>query len=102
MGVQTTVIRHVAGTSVSSTYVTGAIDRMSAAMSRVVSRESRLRDETAVSVLLAVVVFYVAGAALGASPLGEWRWAMGLAAGVAALVSVVLFVAPARFINGRE
>src|SRR5262249_49195405 len=76
MGVQTTVIRHVATTAVASTYVTGAIDRVSAAVSRLVARESRLRDEHAVLVLLGVVAAYIGGAAVGAAPPGEWRWAM--------------------------
>jgi uncharacterized membrane protein YoaK (UPF0700 family) len=102
MGVQTTVIRHVAGTAVSSTYVTGAIDRASAAVSRFVAHEGRLRDERALLVLLSVVVTYVGGAAVGAAPPGEWRWAMALAAGVVAVVALVLFVAPALFVGERE
>ena len=102
MGVQTTVIRHVADTAVASTYVTGAIDRMSAAVSRVVSRESRLRDERAVLVLLGVVAAYVGGAAVGAAPPGEWRWAMALATTVVAVVAAVWWSTPDSFAGGRE
>ena len=40
MGVQTEVIRHVAGTAVATTYQTGAIARMGEAVSRVLSRTS--------------------------------------------------------------
>ena len=52
MGVQTEVIRHVAGTAVATTYQTGAIARMGEAVSRVVSRTGRLREEREVVVLL--------------------------------------------------
>jgi uncharacterized membrane protein YoaK (UPF0700 family) len=102
MGVQTTVIRHVASTAVSTTYITGAIDRMGAAVSRVMARESRLRDERAVMVLLGVLVTYVGGAALGAAPPGEWEWSMALAAGVVAVVGVVWMLVPRRLLAPGE
>jgi uncharacterized membrane protein YoaK (UPF0700 family) len=102
MGMQTTVIRHVAGTAVSTTYVTGAIDHMGAAVSRVMAREGRIRDERAVVVLLFVLVAYVGGAALGAAAPGEWRWAMALAAGVVAVVAAVWLVAPQRLLGDAE
>jgi uncharacterized membrane protein YoaK (UPF0700 family) len=102
MGMQTTVIRHVAGTAVSTTYVTGAIDHMGAAVSRVMTGEARIRDERAVVVLLFVLVSYVGGAALGASAPGEWRWAMALAAGVVTVVAVFWLVAPRRVLGGGE
>jgi uncharacterized membrane protein YoaK (UPF0700 family) len=99
MGVQTTVIRRVAGTSVATTYQTGAIARMSEAVSRVVSRTNRLRDERELGVLVLVLVIYIAGAGLGAAPPGEWRWAMALAAAVVAVVAIVWFVAPDRVLG---
>jgi uncharacterized membrane protein YoaK (UPF0700 family) len=94
MGVQTTVIRHVAGTALSTTYVTGAIDHMGAAVSRVLARDGRIREQRPVVVLLFVLVAYVGGAALGASAPGEWRWAIALAAGVVALITVFWLVVP--------
>lgn len=94
MGVQTLVVRHVAGTAVATTYQTGAIARMGAAVTRVVSRESRLREEGELAVLVLVLAAYVGGAAVGAAPPGEWRWALALAAGVVAATAVVYFAAP--------
>jgi uncharacterized membrane protein YoaK (UPF0700 family) len=102
MGIQTTVIRHVAGTAVSTTYVTGAIDHIGAAVSRVMTREGRIRDERAVVVLLFVLVAYVGGAALGAAAPGEWRWAMALAAGFVAVVAAFWLVAPRRVLGDAE
>ncbi len=63
MGVQTEVIRRVAGTAVATTYQTGAIARLGEAISRVVSRTARLREEREVVVLLLVLAAYVGGAA---------------------------------------
>jgi uncharacterized membrane protein YoaK (UPF0700 family) len=102
MGMQTTVIRHVAGTAVSTTYVTGAIDHVGAAVSRVITREGRIRDERALVVLLLVLVAYVGGAAIGAAAPGEWPWAMALAAGVVAVVAVFCLVAPGRVVGDTE
>jgi uncharacterized membrane protein YoaK (UPF0700 family) len=102
MGVQTEVIRHVAGTAVATTYQTGAIARMGEAISRVVSRTARLREERAVGVLLLVLAAYVGGAAVGAMAPGEWRWSMILAAAVVAALAVLWFVAPVVFVTRRE
>jgi uncharacterized membrane protein YoaK (UPF0700 family) len=99
MGVQTQVIRHVAGTAVATTYQTGAIARMGEAVGRVVSREARLREERELAVLVSVLVAYVAGAAVGAAPPGEWRWAMALAAAVVAVIAIVCFAAPRRVLG---
>ena len=96
MGVQTLVVRHVAGTAVATTYQTGAIARMGAAVTRVMSRRSRLRDEGELAVLVLVLAAYVGGAAVGAAAPGEWRWSMVLAAAVVAAVGVVWFAAPTR------
>ncbi len=101
MGVQTEVIRHVAGTAVATTYQTGAIARMGEAISRVVSRAARLREEHEVVVLLLVLAAYVGGAAVGASAPGEWRWSMFLAAAVVGVLAVLWFVAPVGLVGRR-
>ena len=95
MGVQTEVISHVAGTAVATTYQTGAIARMGEAVSRVLSRTARLREERELAVLIVVLAAYVGGAALGAASPGTWRWSMVLAAVVVGtnLVALCLLVA---------
>lgn len=102
MGVQTTVIRHVAGTAVATTYQTGAIARMGQALTRVASREGRLREERGLGVLLAVLTTYIGGAALGAAAPGEWRWAMVLAAATLAIVALAWFVAPSVIMGAGD
>ena len=102
MGVQTQVIRHVAGTTVATTYQTGAIARMGEAVSRVLAREAPLHQERELLVLVLVLVAYVGGAAVGAAAPGEWRWSMALAAGVVAAVAVAWFVAPGRILGDGE
>jgi len=99
MGVQTEVIRHVAGTAVATTYQTGAIARMGEAVSRVVARTSRLREEREVVVLLLVLGAYVGGAAVGAAAPGEWRWSMIVSATVVGALALFWFVAPAGVIT---
>jgi uncharacterized membrane protein YoaK (UPF0700 family) len=94
MGVQTEVIRRVAGTAVATTYQTGAIARLGESISRLVSRTARLREEREVVVLLLVLAAYVGGAASGAAAPGEWRWSMVLAAAVTAGLAVLWFVVP--------
>jgi uncharacterized membrane protein YoaK (UPF0700 family) len=96
MGVQTEVIRHVAGTAVATTYQTGAIARMGEAITRVLSRTTRLREEREVVVLLLVLAAYVGGAAVGAASPGRWRWSMVLAAGLLAVLAALWWVAPGR------
>ena len=102
MGVQTEVIRRVAGTAVATTYQTGAIARMGEAVSRVLSRTARLREEREVVVLLLVLAAYVGGAAVGAAAPGRWRWSMILVATVLAVLAVVWFVAPRRVVGDAE
>lgn len=102
MGVQTEVIRHVAGTAVATTYQTGAIARMGEAVSNVVSRTTRLRDERELAVLLVVLAAYVVGAALGAAAPGEWGWSIALAAGALALLALAWFAMPARLLVARD
>jgi uncharacterized membrane protein YoaK (UPF0700 family) len=102
MGVQTEVIRHVAGTAVATTYQTGAIARMGEAISRVVSRTARLREEREVMVLLFVLAAYVGGAAIGAAAPGEWRWSMILAAAVVGVLAVLWFAAPVALVGPHD
>jgi uncharacterized membrane protein YoaK (UPF0700 family) len=102
MGVQTEVISHVAGTAVATTYQTGAIARMGEAVSRVLSRTARLREERELAVLLAVLAAYVGGAALGAASPGTWRWSMVLAAVVVGITAAIWFVAPQRVLGDAE
>jgi uncharacterized membrane protein YoaK (UPF0700 family) len=102
MGVQTEVIRHVAGTAVATTYQTGAIARMGETISRLFARGTRLRDERELSVLLLVLAAYVAGAALGAASPGRWRWSMALVAVVTGVLALVWFLAPARMLTPHD
>jgi uncharacterized membrane protein YoaK (UPF0700 family) len=102
MGVQTTVIRHVAGTAVATTYQTGAIARMGEAVSRVVSRASRWREERELLVLVLVLACYVGGAAVGASAPGEWRWSVALTCGVVAVIALAWWCAPRTFAGAGD
>jgi uncharacterized membrane protein YoaK (UPF0700 family) len=102
MGVQTEVIRRVAGTAVATTYQTGAIARMGEAVSRIVSRTTRLREERAVVVLLVVLAAYVGGAAVGAAAPGMWRWSMIVAASVIGLLAIGWLVAPRTVVGAAE
>jgi len=99
MGVQTLVIRRVAGTSVATTYQTGAIARMGESLTGVLTRAARWREQRELVVLLLVLASYVAGAAIGAAPPGRWRWSMVLAAGVVAAIALVWLVAPQRVLG---
>jgi uncharacterized membrane protein YoaK (UPF0700 family) len=99
MGVQTLVIRRVAGTSVATTYQTGAIARMGESVTNVLTRAAPLREQRELVVLLLVLASYVAGAAVGAASPGRWRWSMVLAAAVVAVIAVVWFVAPQRVLG---
>jgi uncharacterized membrane protein YoaK (UPF0700 family) len=101
MGVQTEVIRHVAGTAVATTYQTGAIARMGEAVSRVLSRAARLREEREVVVLLLVLAAYVGGAAIGAAAPGVWEWSMILAATVVGVLAILWFAAPPGVVTPR-
>ena len=102
MGVQTEVIRHVAGTAVATTYQTGAIARVGEAVSRVLSRTAQLRQERELVVLLAVLAAYVAGAAVGAAAPGEWRWSLALVAGVVGVLALGWFAAPGHLVAADE
>jgi uncharacterized membrane protein YoaK (UPF0700 family) len=74
MGVQTEVIGRVAGIVVATIYETGAITRAGEAVTRLLrSDRSTARGVRQLGVLVLVVGAYVGGAAVGASPLGDWR-----------------------------
>jgi uncharacterized membrane protein YoaK (UPF0700 family) len=102
MGVQTEVIRHIAGIAVATTYQTGAIARMGENIGNVLSRTTRLRDEREVVVLLLVLAAYVGGAAVGAASPGEWEWSMVLAAAVVGVTAAVWFAAPRRVLGDAQ
>jgi uncharacterized membrane protein YoaK (UPF0700 family) len=102
MGVQTLVVRRVAGTSVATTYQTGAIARMGASVTAVLTRAARLRDERELLVLLLVLASYVAGAAVGAAAPGRSRWAMVFAAAVVAVLAIAWFVVPRRVLGPED
>jgi uncharacterized membrane protein YoaK (UPF0700 family) len=90
MGTQTEVIRRAAGVAVTTTYETGAIARIGEA----IGGRDGARRTTTLLVLGSLIAWYVGGAALGASRLGEGR--TGLVAPCVA-VAVVLAVVLAGF-----
>ena len=72
MGLQTEVIRSVAGVAVSTTYQSGAIARIGETIG--MGRGQGLDSERRLlGVLSALLAAYVAGAALGATALGDGR-----------------------------
>jgi uncharacterized membrane protein YoaK (UPF0700 family) len=87
---------------VATTYQTGAIARMGEAVSRVVTRTARLREEREVVVLVLVLAAYVGGAAVGAAAPGVWRWSMIVAAAVVAALALVWALAPRRVLGAAE
>ncbi len=98
MGVQTEVIGRVAGIVVATTYETGAITRAGEAATRLLRRDrSTARGDRQFGVLVLVVVAYVGGAAVGASPLGDWRWALVLPCVVLATLAACWLAMPERF-----
>ena len=92
MGLQTDVIRAVAGVAVSTTYLTGAIARIGEPSVRRPAVASQSERRLLV-VLSMVLIAYVGGAALGASRLGDGRTGLLLPV---ALVAGLFAVARAR------
>lgn len=88
MGVQTEVLRRGAGVAVATTYQTGAITRMGEAIGTLPGTRERAEAQHVVAVLGSVLAGYVAGAALGATPLGDGPF--GLVPAVLALVVVLV------------
>jgi uncharacterized membrane protein YoaK (UPF0700 family) len=76
MGVQTDVIQAAAGVAVSTTYQTGAMARIGQTIGGPPEDRQGEAGRRLVTVLSGVLSAYVAGAALGASPLGDGRAAL--------------------------
>jgi uncharacterized membrane protein YoaK (UPF0700 family) len=93
MGLQTDVIRTVAGVSLSTTYQTGAIARIGETIGTRHGDGDRRSGRPLLAILSVVLIGYVGGAALGASRLGEGR--TGLLVPVV-LVACLFAVASAR------
>jgi uncharacterized membrane protein YoaK (UPF0700 family) len=81
MGVQTEVIRHVAGVGVATTYQSGAVARLGEIVTGLFGPGAR-RVAVELEVLAVVLFAYVGGAAVGATAVGNWRWAMAVPAAV--------------------
>ncbi len=73
MGLQTEVIRTVAGVAVSTTFTTGAIARVGETIGMPPGSRERESERRLVAVLSVVLIAYAGGAALGASRLGDGR-----------------------------
>ena len=71
MGLQTDVIRTVAGVAVSTTYLSGAIARIGETIGTPPGSRERGSERRLLGVLSGVLIAYLGGAALGASPLGD-------------------------------
>lgn len=97
MGVQTEVIRHVAGVAVATTYETGTLVRVGEAVTARFGRDRGTRGAKLLGVLGSVVVAYVAGAALGVTALGEWRWPLLLPIAVLLGLATAWLVQPVWF-----
>jgi len=73
MGIQTEVIRRAFGVTIATTYQTGSLARVGETVGAMPRGSERQGATTTLVVLGAVVACYVAGAAVGAGPLGEGR-----------------------------
>ena len=90
MGLQTDVIRAVAGVAVSTTYLTGAIARVGETIGTPPGSRERETARRLVLVLSMVLIAYVGGAALGASRLGDHTGFLVPAALVAGVLTFAL------------
>ena len=93
MGLQTDVIRTVAGVAVSTTYLTGAIARIGETIGTPPGSREHESERRLLVVLSVVLLAYLGGAALGASRLGDGRTGLLLPV---ALVAGLFAVAWAR------
>jgi uncharacterized membrane protein YoaK (UPF0700 family) len=93
MGLQTDVIRSVAGVAVSTTYQSGAIARIGETIGMPREDQGRKSERRLLLVLSAVLAAYVAGAALGATGMGDSRAALAIPA---LLIAGLFAVARAR------
>lgn len=101
MGMQTEVIRRVAGVAVATTYQSGAIARLAESVTERVSSEGRQKEgRPGFTILLVVLFAYIGGAALGAA-LGDLRSAIVVPIGLLLVVALPLtFVVSPSFPAG--
>lgn len=103
MGIQTEAIRHVAGVSVATTYQSGAVARIGEAMTGALRRtEVPGRYATQLEILVLVLLAYVGGAALGATALGRWRWALMVPCAVLGLLVLIWMIVLSRRHESRQ
>ena len=90
MGLQTVALGRVSGVSVSTTYQTGAIVRLSESAADAVPGSTSAADSRRALVVLAIVIaWYAGGAALGALVARHWGGALWIAVLAAAACSGV-------------
>jgi uncharacterized membrane protein YoaK (UPF0700 family) len=97
MGVQTEAIRHVAGVAVATTYESGALVRVGELISAPFRQGGEPRYAKHLAVLGSVVVSYVAGAAIGVTSIGRWRWSLFVPCAVLAVLVVAWTLRPRWF-----
>jgi uncharacterized membrane protein YoaK (UPF0700 family) len=97
MGVQTEVIRHVAGVVVATTYESGALVRVGEVISALFFQGRDARYAKQLGVLGSVIAAYVGGAAIGATAIGGWRWPLVLPCAVLGALVVAWSVRPGWF-----
>ncbi|MCC5951417.1 MAG: DUF1275 domain-containing protein [Acidimicrobiia bacterium] len=95
MGVQTEVIRRTAGVAVATTYQSGAIVRIGESLATLPGTAARADAVRLLSVLVAVLVAYVGGAAAGAGLGGDGRTALVAPCVLLAIVIACLHLRPA-------
>jgi uncharacterized membrane protein YoaK (UPF0700 family) len=103
MGLQTEVIRRVAGVGVATTYQSGAIARLAELVAQRGTPEAARQTNPigpGLAVLGLVLVAYVAGAALGAA-VGTWRAALVIPVGALGALGVSVSLAPRVFAGSR-
>lgn len=95
MGVQTEVIRRVAGIAIATTYQTGAIAHIGEATATLVDAKERRAGLRLICAISAVLAGYIIGAALGACPLGEGRAGVILPCVAIAVLLMLTMASPA-------
>jgi uncharacterized membrane protein YoaK (UPF0700 family) len=96
MGVQTVLLGRVAGISVSTTFETGAIVRMSEALAEFPAVRASAAARRTIVVLASVVIAYAGGAAVGTAAAGHWGGALWVPTIVVAGVAAASAVRAAR------
>jgi uncharacterized membrane protein YoaK (UPF0700 family) len=98
MGLQTEAIRRVAGVGVTTTYQSGSVARIGETVSGALRRPAALlRQGAGLWILVAVLLAYLAGAAVGATAPGQWAWPLALPCGVLAILVVAWSFVPGWF-----